>query len=116
MGRPVHFEIHATDPERLIRFYSELCGWSFTKWAGPAEYWVITTGPDTEPGINGGLVAKRGVAPLEGQAVNAFVCTVAVASRDGTLAALEPAGGRLALPKMAVPGVGWLLQADSAAT
>ena len=31
MPRPVHFEIHATDPQRAIRFYTQLFGWTFTK-------------------------------------------------------------------------------------
>jgi predicted enzyme related to lactoylglutathione lyase len=69
---------------------------------------VITTGDASEPGINGGLVRRRGPAPAEGQAVNAFVCTVDVADLDATLRTLPSAGGMMALPKMAVPGVGWL--------
>jgi predicted enzyme related to lactoylglutathione lyase len=72
------------------------------------DYWVITTGPATEPGINGGLLRRRGSPPADGQAVNAFVCTVDVPNVDATLAQLESAGGTMALPKMAVPGVGWL--------
>lgn len=108
MPRPMHFEIHAAEPERVQAFYRALFGWQFQAWAGPAEYWVITTGSATEPGINGGLVRRRGPRPAEGQAVNAFVCTVGVADVDATLAAVPAAGGTLALPKMAVPGVGWL--------
>ncbi len=27
MGRVVHFEIHATDPQALMAFYAELLGW-----------------------------------------------------------------------------------------
>lgn len=30
MPRPIHFEIHAADPERAQRFYGALFGWSFT--------------------------------------------------------------------------------------
>ena len=52
MARPVHFEIHADDPERAVEFYSAVLGWTFTKWEGPADYWLVTTGPDNEPGIN----------------------------------------------------------------
>ena len=26
----VHFEIHASEPQRLIDFYAELFGWKFT--------------------------------------------------------------------------------------
>jgi uncharacterized protein len=106
--RPIHFEIHATDPERVQAFYRALFGWQFQSWGGPMEYWVITTGDPSLPGINGGLVRRRGPAPAEGQAVNAFVCTVDVPDLETTLAALPGAGGTLALPRMAVPGVGWL--------
>lgn len=108
MPRLVHFEIHASDPERSIGFYRRLCGWTFTKWDGPQEYWLVTTGPDTEPGINGGLLRRRGAPPADGQAVNAFVCTVDVPSLDDALAGLAAAEGTLALPKMGIPGVGWL--------
>jgi predicted enzyme related to lactoylglutathione lyase len=50
MNRPVHFEIHAEDPERAASFYSELFGWKITKWDGPVDYWLVSTGSDT-PGI-----------------------------------------------------------------
>jgi uncharacterized protein len=126
--RPIHFEIHASDPERVQAFYRTLFGWQFQAWGGPAEYWVISTGEPAQPGINGGMVRRRGPAPAEGQSVNAFVCTVDVADLDATLRAVPGAGGTLALPRMAVPGVGWLayvkdpdgnlcglMQADSAA-
>jgi predicted enzyme related to lactoylglutathione lyase len=108
MPRPIHFEIHAGDPERVQRFYRTLFGWEFQSWGGPAEYWVVTTGPDSEAGINGGLVRRRGSGPAEGQAVNAFVCTVGVPDVDATVSAAGAAGGTVALPKMGVPGVGWL--------
>jgi len=72
------------------------------------EYWLVTTGPEGEPGINGGFVKREGGPPADGQAVNAFVCTVNVDSLDTTLAALPGAGGSMAVPKMPVPGIGWL--------
>jgi predicted enzyme related to lactoylglutathione lyase len=40
--------------------------------------------------------------------VNAFICTVQVESVDETLATNAALGGVVALPKMPVPGVGWL--------
>jgi predicted enzyme related to lactoylglutathione lyase len=106
MNRVVHFEVHAEDPERAIRFYSAVLGWSFTHWGGPMDYWLITTGPDDQPGINGGLVRRMGA--IDGQAVIAFVCTVDVASVDDSVAKALENGGTVALPKMAIPGVGWL--------
>ena len=108
MPRPIHFEIHASDPERVQAFYRTLVGWQFQSWDGPVEYWVITTGDAAQPGINGGLVRRRGPPPAESQAVNAFICTVDVPDLEVTLGSLASAGGTLALPRMAVPGVGWL--------
>ncbi len=107
MSRVVHFEIQASQPQALIDFYTELLGWSFTKWEG-GEYWLITTGPDDQPGINGGLLPRPADPPLDMQAVNAFVCTAGVESLDATLARGAELGASVALPKNAVPGVGWL--------
>ncbi len=106
MPRVVHFEIHAENPERAIAFYQGLLGWEFSKWEGPVPYWLVKTGPDSEPGINGGLVPRRG--PIDGTAVIAYVCTVQVASVDNCVASALAKGGSVALPKMAIPGVGWL--------
>jgi predicted enzyme related to lactoylglutathione lyase len=108
MGRVIHFEIHAADPERAVRFYRALLGWQMVKWDGPEEYWLITTGPKEQPGINGGMVRRRGPAPVEGQAVNAFVCTVEVENLQETLSKVETAGGVLAVATMPIAGVGWL--------
>ena len=70
---------------------------------------MITTGPAEQPGINGGLLPRR--LPEQGQAVHAFVCTVDVPSVDDALAKVAALGGSVALPKMPVPGVGWLAYA-----
>ncbi len=108
MARVGHFEIHADNPQRAIAFYSGVLDWEFTQWSGGWEYWMIKTGPAEEPGIDGGLLPRRGDRPQLGQAVNAYVCTAMVASLDETTAAVEKHGGTIALPKMPVPGVGWL--------
>ena len=108
MGRLVHFEIHASKPEQLVEFYEGVFGWTLTKWDGPMEYWMIATGPDGQAGINGGLVRRQGPAAADGQAVNAFVCTVDVDDLDATLARVDEHGGLTAVPRNAVPGIGWL--------
>lgn len=111
MSRVIHFEIHTDDPERAVGFYSNLLGWQFHKWDGPMPYWLITTGPDGQPGINGGLMRRMGPPPADGQPVNAFPCTTAVTDLDDKIAAVTRLGGQIALPKMPVPGVGWLAYA-----
>ncbi len=100
MGRVTHFEIQADDPARAQKFYSEALGWEFSKW-GDWDYWLIKTGPDGKPGINGGLLPRKG--PIN------YVNTVEVASLDDSARKIEALGGKIVVPKMPIPGVGWLL-------
>ncbi len=106
MPRVVHFEIHADDPERAVRFYQSALDWQFHKWDGPVDYWLITTGPAGTPGIDGGMVRRQG--PIDGTAVTAFVCSVDVPSVDDYTRRATAAGGQVVVPKMPIPGVGWL--------
>lgn len=101
MPRPVHFEIPAENPARAIEFYSKIFGWKFQKWEGPMDYWLITTGEATEPGINGGLMPRHDPA-------QPCVNTITIANLDESLALVEASGGSCVLPRMPVPGVGWL--------
>ena len=101
MPRPNHFEIPADNPERAMQFYSSVFGWKFHKWEGPVDYWLITTGKATEPGINGGLMPRR-------DPNQPCVNTITVADIDESLQAIAAGGGVCVVPKMAVPGVGWL--------
>ena len=105
MGRVVHFEVHAENIDRAIKFYTDVFGWEFTNWPG-VEYWMIKTGLATEPGIDGGLVRRRG--PIDGQAVIAFVCTIDVKNVDIAAKSIVAQGGTLVVPKMPIPGIGWL--------
>jgi len=106
MARVVHFEIHADDPERAIDFYESALGWEFCKWEGPGEYWLIITGSQNEPGINGGLMKRP--LPLSGDGIKAFVCMVQVESIDEIASKIEGSGGKVSIPKFSVPGVGWV--------
>jgi predicted enzyme related to lactoylglutathione lyase len=107
MPRVVHFEIHAADPQRAVSFYKALFDWQFQKWEGPMDYWVVTTGPDGQPGINGGLMQRQG--EIDGQAVIAYVCTVDVADVDASTNTATSNGAQVVVPKMPIPGVGWLV-------
>lgn len=109
MRRLVHFEIHASDPARVLPFYTTLFGWTAQQLPGGAEYWLLTTGAPNELGIDGALMRRNGAGPADGQSVNAFVCTVDVESVDAIEARLPEVGGSVAVPKMAIAGVGWLL-------
>lgn len=106
MPRVIHFEIHAEDPERAIQFYQGLFGWTFNKWDGPTDYWVIKTGSKRQLGIDGGMIRRRG--KIDGKAVIAYVCTVDVPSLDESLKAVPQYGGTVVVPRMPIPEVGWL--------
>ena len=107
MPRVVHFEIHAGDAERAINFYEKVFAWTFQKWEGPMPYWLVVTGPDDQRGINGGLVPRRG--EIDGESVIAYVCTVDVEGIEASIATVEASGGTVVVPKMPIPGVGWLV-------
>ena len=100
MSRPVYFEIPAEDPVRSIAFYEKAFGWKFTRREGtPHPCYMIPIGEG--PGIDGGPM-------LHHDPSQPCVNTVSVPDPDGTIAVIEAAGGIRALPKMAVPTVGWL--------
>jgi len=106
MNRPVHFEIHATDPATLSKFYTDVFGWQITHMP-QFDYYLINTGDNDGPGINGGFVKRMGAGAAAGAPVNAFVCSLGVASVDDAVAKATAAGAQVALPKMAIPGIGW---------
>ena len=101
MPRVVHFEIPTDDPERAIGFYGDVFGWQFTKWDGPQPYWLIRTGTEG-PGIDGGMM-QRATGP-GAWTVN----TVDVPDVDEYARKVVEKGGEVVVPKMAIPGVGWL--------
>jgi len=109
MPRVVHFEIHADDPERAVNFYQNVFGWQINKWEGPQDYWLISTGPQNEPGIDGAILPR--MQPASGDSVIAYVCTIDVPSVDDVTTKITDNGGTIALPKMAVPHIGWLVYA-----
>jgi predicted enzyme related to lactoylglutathione lyase len=109
MSRVVHFEIQADDVDRARTFYGAVFGWTFQDWGQVtgSTYWGILTGPDDEPGINGGLLQRPAAVPAGGAGTNAFVCTVGVDDYDETERRILAAGGRVALPKTALTGMAW---------
>lgn len=100
MPRPVHFDMSAEDPARAVQFYDDVFGWKFQKWDGPMDYWMITTGTD-DMGINGGLSKRTSYN-------SATVNSIGVPSVDEYLNRITSAGGKVVMPKTAIPGVCWL--------
>jgi predicted enzyme related to lactoylglutathione lyase len=109
VSRVVHFEIQADDVERAKTFYANVFDWYFEdygKFTG-STCWGIVTGPEDQPGINGGLLQRPAPAPAVGQGTNGFVCTVGVSDYDETERRILEAGGQVALAKTALAGMAW---------
>ncbi|MEL4026296.1 VOC family protein [Lysinibacillus endophyticus] len=109
MSRIIHFEIHVNDMENAKNFYGEVFGWTYQDYSEYAgmPYFGVVTGSDEEPGINGALMKRQGPAPEPGQVLNGYVCTIGVADYDATEQKILQQGGKVALPKYALPGMAW---------
>jgi predicted enzyme related to lactoylglutathione lyase len=99
MPRIIHFDITADDPMRAQKFYGETFGWKFDKWNGPMEYWMVKTGDEKHPGIDGGL-SKRVTGH---ESMN----TIDVPSIDEYAKKIQSKGGQVIVPKMPIQGVGY---------
>lgn len=104
MPRPVHFEIHAAQPQRAKAFYESVFQWRFQQW-GENPYWLVQTGDG--PGIDGGMVPRLGPDPAADAPVAAFPLTIDTADLDATLTLVLGAGGIVVVPRSSVPGVGY---------
>lgn len=92
----VHFEIPADDLNRAKEFYTNLFGWKIESFQGMDYMMIDTLGP-------GGGMMKR-VHP--GQQIIDYI---GVPSVDEYAAKVERLGGKVLVPKMAVPGMGYFV-------
>ncbi len=98
-----YFEIQSSQPEREIRFYETVFAWKFIKEEFvPVEYYRIETN-----GINGGLLKRPAPVPPAESGTNAYVCSIHVENFDETSNLILSNGGKVALPKFAIPGRCW---------
>jgi uncharacterized protein len=97
----VWFEIPADNIERARTFYGELFGWKIERFPGPKPYWHIDTGgADATP--DGGMMERQ----RPEQSVTNYV---GVPSVDEAAAKVEKLGGRICMPKTAVPQMGYFI-------
>ena len=99
-NRVVHFEIPCNEPEKTMQFFSQVFDWKFQQF-GTEEYWSVITGDESKPGINGGLMKKR-------EQNQPLTNAIDVIDLDQSMLEIEKAGGKIVVPKMAIPTVGWL--------
>ncbi len=101
----VHFEIPFDDQSRATSFYRELLGWEIVE-VPEMDYWMAHTVPTDEQGmpmeagINGGFMKRE--APG-----HAIIDYISVESVDEYLGKAKVLGGKVIMPKTAIPGMGW---------
>jgi predicted enzyme related to lactoylglutathione lyase len=100
MPNVIHFEICVDDLEAAARFYSKVFDWKIDR-ADDSDYWYITTGPEDDPGISGGLVNRF-------NALNPTINTIEVPSLDEFARKVTSAGGKVLAPKMAIADIGYV--------
>ena len=97
MPNIVHFEIPADDIQRAKTFYANLFGWKIESMQG-MDYMIID--PYSVPG--GGMMTR--MHPEQQIMVN-----IGVPSVDEYSAKVEKLGGKIIVPKEAVPGMGYFV-------
>jgi predicted enzyme related to lactoylglutathione lyase len=97
----VWFEIPADDLDRAKKFYGALFGWKMDKLPGPKEYWHIATGGGNDS-PDGGMMQRQGP---EHRITN----YVGVPSVNKAAAKVQKLGGKVIMPKTAVPGMGYFV-------
>ena len=100
MSRVVHFEIPADDPERAVKFYTKVFGWKINKWEGGMDYWLVSTGDRSGPGIDGAIMQRSETA-------SSVVNSIDVPLVDDFIKKVTKNGGKVVTPKTPIPGVGY---------
>jgi len=103
------FAIHADDVARARKFYEAVLGWKFEPW-GPPDFYLIHTGDERQPGVQGLLHKRR--EPKGQGGPNCFECTVSVDDVDAIAAAVKKHGGKITMEKSPIPTVGELIYFD----
>lgn len=97
----IWFEIPADKPERARTFYGKLFGWAINPFPGMADYWHVDTGGgDDTP--DAGLMARK----HPGQGITNYVRVPSVTRFAARVVKL---GGRICVPRTAVPGMGYFV-------
>jgi predicted enzyme related to lactoylglutathione lyase len=101
------FAIHVDDVDRARAFYEAVFGWAFEPW-GPPGFYLIHTGDEDSPGIQG-LMHRRST-PRSGSGLNGIEPTFSVDDVDAITVAVEANGGTIIFAKSVIPTVGALIR------
>lgn len=101
-NRLIHFAIHTDNIDRARNFYSGVFDWSFASY-GPPDFLQIKG--DNEEVL--GALQSRNYSPSKENFIG-LECTISVDNIDETIKKVQEAGGKIIMPKVPIPHVGWL--------
>ena len=103
--KPTYFDLTVPNVAQAKAFFEVVLGWRFEKFDMPYEYYRIQAGPDTEPGIDGGIGAVKDAPLSEGKPLTQL--TIPVSNLAEVLSRVVAAGGSVVEQRIPIPGVGW---------
>jgi predicted enzyme related to lactoylglutathione lyase len=103
--KPTYFDLTVSDIGQARSFFEATLGWRFEKFDMPYEYYRITAGSESEPGIDGGIGAVKDTPLSEGRPMTQV--TVPVANLNEVVARVVAHGGSIVEPRIPIPGIGW---------
>ncbi|MGD9691275.1 MAG: VOC family protein [Phycisphaerales bacterium] len=103
-----HFAVCVDDDARARAFYEKAFGWGFQPYGPPGFYLVETNGPGKGGPVRGAMQKRFEIVP--GVMLSGYECTIDVQDIDAASRAIEKAGGKILMPKAAIPHVGTLIR------
>jgi predicted enzyme related to lactoylglutathione lyase len=104
-NKMTHFAIHIDDMERAKNFYDRVFEWGFQSY-GPSDFLQIKA-DKTEQGELIGALQARKYSPVPEKIIG-LECTVGVKNMDAIIEKVNNNGGKILLPKTAIPYVGYI--------
>ena len=103
----VHFAIYIDNMDRAKTFYSNLFGWNYNSY-GPEDFLQIKDSDTNDAQLIGALQSRK-YSPIA-EKINGFECSIEVDDIDAIIKAVTKNGGRIIMPKIEIPHVGWLVK------
>ncbi|HET9826701.1 MAG TPA: VOC family protein [Chitinophagaceae bacterium] len=97
-SRVIHFEIPASDPNAVVKFFQDTFGWKIERYSDQ-PYWLCTTGKGDEAGIDGAIMQKESGA-------HHVQNTIGVDNIEESRKTIVANGGTLTSEVMDIPNIG----------
>jgi len=101
----IHFAIHIDDIERARNFYDGVFDWGFNSYGQP-DFLQIKA-DKSENGELIGALQSRNYSPVPDKLIG-LECTIGVENVDEVVERVKNNGGKVLMPKTAIPYVGWI--------